>query len=160
MDVSVIIVNYNTLHVLLPCLDSIMEHTGGISFEIIVVDNGSTDGSAETLSKDERIRFVQAGSNLGFGKANNLGLTLARGEYIFFLNSDTLLGNNAIGIMLGFARQYKGYVSSSQGVCVIIRHGGRIFRVIQAGCVRIAYPFSPLLIHLRIGPAQQVISGQ
>lgn len=108
MEVSVIIVNYNTLHVLLPCLDSIIEYTIGISFEIIVVDNGSTDGSAETLSKDERIRFIQAGSNLGFGKANNLGLTLASGEYIFFLNSDTLLRNNAIRIMYDFASQYKG----------------------------------------------------
>ena len=123
MDVSVIIVNYNTLHVMLPCLDSIMEYTSGVSFEIIVVDNGSTDGSAETLSKDERIRFVQAGSNLGFGKANNLGLTLARGEYIFFLNSDTLLKNNAIRIMYDFARQYKGrlgalgcILQNSQGV--------------------------------------------
>lgn len=125
MDVSVIIVNYNTLHVLLPCLDSIMEHTGGISFEIIIVDNGSTDGSAETLSKDERIRFVQAGSNLGFGKANNLGLTLARGEYIFFLNSDTLLGNNAIGIMLGFARQYKGRLGAL-GCILQDRQGERI----------------------------------
>lgn len=123
MDVSVIIVNYNTLHVMLPCLDSIMEYTSGVSFEIIVVDNGSTDGSAETLLKDERIRFVQAGSNLGFGKANNLGLTLARGEYIFFLNSDTLLKNNAIRIMYDFARQYKGrlgalgcILQNSQGV--------------------------------------------
>jgi len=125
MDVSVIIVNYNTLHVLLPCLDSIMEHTGGLSFEIIVVDNGSTDGSAEILSKDDRIRFIQAGSNLGFGKANNLGLEQARGEYILFLNSDTLLVNNAIGMMLDFARQYKGRLGAL-GAVLQDRQGERI----------------------------------
>ena len=125
MEVSVIIINYNTLHVLLPCIDSIMEYTIGISFEIIVVDNGSTDGSAEILSKDERIRFAQAGSNLGFGKANNLGLTLASGEYIFFLNSDTLLRNNAIKIMYDFASQYNGRLGAL-GCVLQDRQGGRI----------------------------------
>jgi GT2 family glycosyltransferase len=125
MEVSVIIINYNTLHVLLPCIDSIMEHTSGVSFEIIVVDNGSTDGSAEILSKDERIRFAQAGSNLGFGKANNLGLTLASGEYIFFLNSDTLLRNNAIKIMYDFASQYNGRLGAL-GCVLQDRQGGRI----------------------------------
>lgn len=125
MEVSVIIINFNTLHVLLPCIDSIMEHTSGVSFEIIVVDNGSTDGSAEILSKDERIRFAQAGSNLGFGKANNLGLTLASGEYIFFLNSDTLLRNNAIKIMYDFASQYNGRLGAL-GCVLQDRQGGRI----------------------------------
>lgn len=125
MEVSVIIINYNTMHVLLPCIDSIMEHTSGVSFEIIVVDNGSTDGSAEILSKDERIRFAQAGSNLGFGKANNLGLTLASGEYIFFLNSDTLLRNNAIKIMYDFASQYNGRLGAL-GCVLQDRQGGRI----------------------------------
>ena len=58
MNVSVIIVNYNTLHVLRPCLDSIIEQTTGIDYEIIVVDNGSTDGSIEALSADSRITLI------------------------------------------------------------------------------------------------------
>ena len=107
-NVSIIIVNYNTLHVLQPCLDSIVEHTKDIDYEIIVVDNGSTDGSVEALSKDRRVTFVPTGENLGFGKANNRGLELAHGDYVFFLNSDTLLKNNAIKMLYDFAEQYQG----------------------------------------------------
>lgn len=108
VNVSIIIVNYNTLHVLRPCLDSIIEQTRDINYEIIVVDNGSTDGSIEALSKDQRLLFVPTGENLGFGKANNKGLDLAHGEYIFFLNSDTLLKNNAVKMLYDFAKQYQG----------------------------------------------------
>ena len=107
-DVSVIIVNYNTLHVLQPCLDSIEAQTHDVDYEVIVVDNGSTDGSAETLATDHRITFLPTGENLGFGKGNNYGLKHARGRYIFFLNSDTLLRNNAIKMLYDFACQYDG----------------------------------------------------
>jgi hypothetical protein len=107
-NVSIIIVNYNTLHVLQPCIDSIVEHTNDVDYEIIVVDNGSTDGSIEALSKDQRVTFVPTGENLGFGKANNRGLELAHGDYVFFLNSDTLLKNNAIKMLYDFAEQYQG----------------------------------------------------
>ncbi len=107
-DVSIIIVNYNTLHVLQPCIDSIVEHTTGVDYEVIVVDNGSTDGSADAMASDKRILWVPTGENLGFGRANNVGLQHAGGEYVFFLNSDTLLRNNAIGMMLDFARSYEG----------------------------------------------------
>lgn len=103
MDVSIIIVNYNTKNLTLQCLDSIYEKTKDVSFEIIVVDNNSTDGSQELLSHDKRIVFVEAGENLGFGKANNLGLRQAQGKYIFFLNSDTLLLNNAVKEFFIFA---------------------------------------------------------
>lgn len=107
MCVSVIIVNYNTLHVLLPCIESILEHTRDISFEIIVVDNGSTDGSVEMLKTDNRLRLIAIGENIGFGKANNKGIEYAKGKYILFLNSDTLLKNNAIKKFYDFAEQYQ-----------------------------------------------------
>ena len=116
MTVSIIIVNYNTLHVLKPCLDSIIEHTIGIDYEIIVVDNGSTDGSIEVLSQDNRITLIQTGENLGFGKANNKGLEQAKGKYILFLNSDTLLRNNAIKIFYDFAEQYQGKLGALGGI--------------------------------------------
>lgn len=108
VEVSIIIVNYNTLHVLRPCIDSIVSHTKDISYEIIVVDNGSTDGSEEALSHDSGVTYVPTGENLGFGKANNAGLKYAHGRYVFFLNSDTLLVNNAIKMMADFARNYTG----------------------------------------------------
>lgn len=96
MDVSVIIVNYNTKELTKNCIDSIFAQTSGVTFEVILVDNASTDGSVELFEKDERIRFIESGRNLGFGKANNLGYQHAEGKYLFLLNSDTLLLNNAI----------------------------------------------------------------
>ena len=125
MSVSVIIVNYNTLHVLRPCIDSIVEQTVGIDYEIIVVDNGSTDGSIEALAEDKRIVFIPTGENLGFGKANNKGLEQAKGEYVFFLNSDTLLKNNAIKMLYDFAGQYQGELGAL-GCILEDRQGNRI----------------------------------
>lgn len=125
MNVSVIIVNYNTLHVLRPCLDSITEQTTGIDYEIIVVDNGSTDGSTDTLTEDKRIVFIPTDENLGFGRANNKGLEQAKGEYIFFLNSDTLLKNNAIKMLYDFAKQYQGKLGAL-GCILEDRQGNRI----------------------------------
>ena len=96
MDVSVIIVNYNTKKLTNECINSIFCQTYGVSYEVILVDNASTDGSVETFEKDNRIRFVKSDKNLGFGRANNLGFQYASGKYLFLLNSDTLLLNNAI----------------------------------------------------------------
>ena len=96
MDVSVIIVNYNTKELTKNCIDSIFVQTSGVTFEVILVDNASTDGSVELFKKDGRICFVESGCNLGFGKANNLGYQYAMGKYIFLLNSDTILLNNAL----------------------------------------------------------------
>lgn len=103
MDVSIILVNFNTREMTMQCIDSIFEHTSKVSFEIILVDNDSHDGSQEAFSNDKRIIFVESGSNLGFGRANNLGLNYAKGKYVFFLNTDTLLKNNAIDLFFEFA---------------------------------------------------------
>ena len=108
VDVSIIIVNYNTLHVLKPCIDSIVAYTKDVSYEIIIVDNGSTDGSIKALSEDSRVTLIKIGENLGFGRANNRGQETAKGQYAFFLNSDTLLKNNAIKMLYDFAEQYQG----------------------------------------------------
>ena len=125
MNVSIIIVNYNTLHVLKPCLDSITEQTIGIDYEIIVVDNGSTDGSKDALTEDKRIVFIPTGENLGFGRANNKGLEQAKGKYVFFLNSDTLLKNNAIKMLYDFAEHYQGRLGAL-GCILEDRQGNRI----------------------------------
>jgi len=99
MDISIIIVNYNTRRVTQNCLNSIYEHTNGISFEVIVVDNNSQrDDSKKYLKEDNRIIFIENQENIGFGKANNLGYQFAKGKYIFLLNSDTILLNNAVKI--------------------------------------------------------------
>lgn len=98
MDVSIIIVNYNTKQMTLNCINSIFKHTKNISFEVLLVDNDSIDGSIELFKEDTRIQFISSGGNIGFGRANNLGYQNAKGKYIFLLNSDTILLNNAIEI--------------------------------------------------------------
>ena len=96
MDVSVIIVNYNTKDLTQSCIDSVFEKTEGIDYEVILVDNGSTDGSKEHFEKDTRIQYIYSEVNQGFGKANNIGYEHSNGKYLFLLNSDTFLLNNAI----------------------------------------------------------------
>lgn len=101
MDVSIIMVNYNTIELTRGAINSIFEKTKDIDYEIILVDNNSKDGSHEYFSnlKLQNFEYIQSGSNLGFGKANNLGYKKAKGNYIFLLNTDTLLVNNAIKIL-------------------------------------------------------------
>lgn len=97
VEVSVIIVNYKTCDLLRNCLRSVFEQTKDVSLEVIVSDNGSEDGSVEMVRNEfPQVVLVENKANLGFGTANNRGLDVAKGEFIFYLNSDTLLLNNAI----------------------------------------------------------------
>lgn len=97
MQVSIIIVNYNTKQLLCNCLNSIYSHTKDISFEVIVSDNGSTDGSINLIkSQFPQVILIENNANLGFGAANNKALEIAKGKFIFYLNSDTVLLNNAV----------------------------------------------------------------
>ncbi len=78
------------------CISSIVEKTKDVSYEIILVDNASTDGSKEFFSRDNRITYIYNEENYGFGKANNIGAKVAKGKYLFFLNSDTYILNNTL----------------------------------------------------------------
>ncbi len=103
MDVSVIIVNYNTCEITKNCLKSVLEQTTGIEFEVIVSDNGSKDGSIEMIRTDfPQVILIENNANLGFGTANNRALAVAKGKYVFYLNSDTLLLNNAVKIFFDY----------------------------------------------------------
>ena len=102
VDISIILVNYNTVRLTVDCIDSIFSFTHNVRFEVIVVDNASTDGSKELFEKDDRIQYIYEEKNHGFGKANNIGASLAKGNYLFFLNSDTLLYENAIFDLFNF----------------------------------------------------------
>lgn len=98
LDVSIVIVSYNTKDLLKECLKSIFRETSGVRYEVVVVDNCSSDGSV-AMVRDEfpDVIVVEAGGNLGFGRANNLGMKSASGKYLFLLNSDTIVQNNAVG---------------------------------------------------------------
>ena len=114
MDVSIIIVNYNTKRITAECIDSIFKYTKGVAFEIILVDNASTDGSKEYFSHDTRIIYIYENVNHGFGRANNIGAKKAKGKYLFLLNSDTLFQNNAL---LYFVRYFEKNKDTNLG-CV------------------------------------------
>jgi len=94
---SIIIVNYNVKYFLEDCLNSIRVATQGLRAEIIVIDNNSSDGSVEYLQlKFPEVRFIANSYNVGFAKANNQALAEARGEYILFLNPDTILSEKVL----------------------------------------------------------------
>lgn len=101
MDVSVIIVNYYSEQLIGSCVRSIHEKTSGIHYEIILVNNGCGKESLEKLNslKSDNVRIIDSEVNLGFGKANNLGASYAKGKYLFLLNPDTELLNNAVKIL-------------------------------------------------------------
>jgi GT2 family glycosyltransferase len=101
IDLSIIVVSYNTKDLTQKCIESIVKNTHKISYEIIVVDNASTDGSIEKIrnSKFEirnPIVIIENKTNLGYAKANNLGIKAAKGKAYLLLNSDTLILENAI----------------------------------------------------------------
>jgi GT2 family glycosyltransferase len=104
MDVSIIIVNWNTRESLRDCLRSIFEQAGNLVYEVIVVDNASTDGSVEMVENDFReVKLIKNQENRGFAAANNQGIALAEGRYILLLNSDTIICDNAIEKTMRYA---------------------------------------------------------
>ena len=105
MDLSVIIVNWNTKKLLQNCLSSIFKLTKDVTFEVIVVDNGSKDGSQNMVNKNfPRAKLISNKDNLGFTKANNQGIKIASGQYVLLLNSDTYLIENSLKNLVEKAR--------------------------------------------------------
>ncbi len=118
MDVSIIIVSYNTSQLLKNCLNSVFEKTQGLNFEVIVVDNDSKDDSCSMLERDfSQVKLIRSKENLGFGRANNLGMEQAKGKYLFLLNPDCLLINNSVKILYDFMEN-----NSDCGAC-----GGNLY---------------------------------
>jgi GT2 family glycosyltransferase len=97
MDLSIIIVNWNSKEYLRRSIASVLSETSGLEFEIIVVDSASFDGCAEMLRSDfPKVKFIQSQENLGFSKANNLAFEATTGEVLLFLNPDTETVDGAV----------------------------------------------------------------
>lgn len=97
MDVSIIIINFNTDELTLQAVESVFVNAKEVVFEIIVIDNNSAYTNLEQLlSSYKNVRFVKLDDNIGFGKANNYGYNFSKGKYVFLLNSDAYLIDNSL----------------------------------------------------------------
>ncbi len=101
MDVSVVIVNHNTVELTIQALSSLLVQSTSVKMEVIVVDGGSTEPLEDLVSfcEENQIRLELLDENVGFGRANNHGAQFASGRNIFFLNPDTYLINDAVAIL-------------------------------------------------------------
>jgi O-antigen biosynthesis protein len=108
MQLSVIIVNYNVKYFLEQCLHSVIKACAGMQAQIIVADNNSTDGSRAYLEeKFTGVQFIWNSDNIGFARANNQALEKAKGEFVLFLNPDTLLAEDSIEKCMQFFKTNK-----------------------------------------------------
>ena len=104
MKLSIIIVTWNTASTTLKCINSIKKYLADFDYEIIVVDNASTDNTLSLLELEKDIKIINNEQNFGYGQGNNLGAKIARGEYILFLNSDMELIDNKLIDMYKFIK--------------------------------------------------------
>ena len=151
MDVSIIIINYHSAGMVIDCINSVREKTKQNSYEIIVVDNASGDGSVELLRRTfPEITVIASEENLGFGKANNLGAAQAKGEYLFLLNPDTILVNDAIGIL-------HDYLEANPGTGVA---GGNLYTPEMAPAPSFCRRFDDLALEKRRTSWSALIGGK
>lgn len=107
MDVSIIIVSYNTRALTLEAIRSALRETTRVRAEVIVVDNASGDSSADAVAQEfPGVRLLRLGENIGFGPANNVAARGATGDYILLLNPDTVTLDHAIDTLVEFARAH------------------------------------------------------
>ncbi len=123
INLSILIVNYKTKDITRQCLESVLASKTHYTFEIILVDNQSADGSVEALTKKfPKITIVASHENGGFAKANNLAAKKAIGEYVWLLNSDTIIAPDTIEKLLDAAYKKHSYVAS----CKLLNQDGTI----------------------------------
>jgi len=131
MKLSIIIVSFNTRKLTLDCLNSVYKEDAELDYEAVVVDNASKDGSTDALIKlqatNSGLKTIFNKENLGFAKANNQGIKIAKGEYILFLNSDTIVQKGSLGKLIEFAEKTPD--AGVVGAKLLNRDGG-----IQASC--------------------------
>lgn len=106
VDVTIIIVNYNGFNFLKKCLSTLYEFTRDLTFEVIIIDNNSSEGKIEEVLIDFKdVILIKNETNIGFSKANNLGLKIARGKYVLFLNNDVYFIENSIKKIFDFSEK-------------------------------------------------------
>ncbi len=108
MDISIIIINYNTFTITSDCIRSVIQFTSGVQYEIILVDNASSQCDPQDFLKEfPQLTLVKSDVNGGFAYGNNLGIKRSNGQYILLLNSDTILTENSICKCLNYFKSYE-----------------------------------------------------
>jgi GT2 family glycosyltransferase len=125
MDLSIIIVSYNTKEFLKGCIESIYKTTKNLKFEIIVVDNASSDATVQLLEKlkTENFKFIANKENMGFSKANNIGVKQASGKYLLFLNPDIVVHADTMEGMVKFMENHE---DGGAATCKVVMPNGQI----------------------------------
>ena len=128
LDLSIIIVNYNTKEFLKRCIASIVGNVKGVSYEVIIIDNASSDGSPSEIlnikNKTSNMREILNNENVGFSKANNQGIKISqKSKYVLFLNPDTTLQKNTIKEMVKFMDPNK---DTGAATCKLVMLNGEI----------------------------------
>lgn len=121
--VDIVIVNWNAGAQLRECVDSVLAYEKGEVNEIIVVDNGSTDGSPDTIDGLPRVNVIRTGENLGFAAACNLGAAAGDSPYILFLNPDTRVEANSLTVPLAFMERPDNTDVGICGIQLVDEHG-------------------------------------
>ena len=122
MDLSIVIVNYNTKELTRKCLRSVFASKTNFQYEVWVVDNGSKDGSIEMVKAEfPQVKLIEAGENLGFSKGNNLALKQATGRYLLLLNSDTEIESNTLEVSGRYLDTYQDV--GAMGCKVLLPNG-------------------------------------
>lgn len=131
MDLSVIIVNYNTKELTLNCLDSIGQSETTFQLETILIDNHSTDDSVEVIQQlHPEVILISNSENVGFAKANNQGMRIAKGRYILLLNSDTVVQPNTLDVMIRFMDKHPEVGASG---CKVLLPDGSLDKACRRG---------------------------
>jgi GT2 family glycosyltransferase len=107
VDVSVVIVNYKVKHFLEVCLHSVIKASGNLNVEILIVDNCSGDGSCEHIQTHfPEVELIENKENVGFSKANNQAINMAKGRFVLILNPDTIIAEDTLDNCVAFMNQY------------------------------------------------------
>ena len=130
VQLSIIIVNWNSKDYLEKCIASILEAKSEVRFEIVVIDSGSFDGSCEMVKQCyPQIKFIQSDTNIGFAKANNAAFKASSGSHILFLNPDTTVVGSAIDTMFS---QMENMPSAGAIGCKLLNADGSV----QTSCIQ------------------------
>lgn len=158
IDLSIIIVSYNTRELLRNCLLSIFQNIPkDFDTEVIVVDNNSSDGSSNFVKKEfPKVVLIENEKNLGFSKANNIGVRHSQGRYVLFLNPDTIVYPKTLEILVNFMDRYQ---NAGVATCKILMPNGKIDEACHRGFPTPWRAFSYFSGLSKLFPRSRLFSG-